>query len=262
MAVARRANTKTWQFVVVLALLALCVVPFYRLAYNILFIGYNWFGEMRLAIVFFAVMIRLLLYPVRMLAHYTRRLERKADAEYQQVSAMEDSPSRKDAEKNWLSRNRFILMFILVQLIIYLIVTFSSGRIFYSEFTQERTQDLLYSFVAEPEFPLNTTSWLPFVGLVDLSKVNHTLNIYATVGAGLVGLFEVIIHRKTRRRELFMLLVMYPVAAYLITVSVPAGFKLSLLSFSALTILAIFVEKGVVSLFRKLLGGGEKPVTV
>jgi len=261
-AVQGHVNTKSWQFVVVLALLALGVVPFYRLCYNLLFIGYNWFEEMRLAIVFFAVMIRFLLYPVRLLAHYTRRLERKADAEYQQVSAMGDSPARKDAEKNWLARNRFILMFILVQLIVYLVVTFSSGRIFYSEFTQERTQDLLYSFVAEPEFPLNTTSYLPLVGMVDLSEINHTLNIYATVGAALVGLFEVIVHRKTRRRELFMLLVMYPVAAYLITVNVPAGFKLSLLSFSALTILAIFVEKGSVSLFKKLLGGGEKPVSV
>jgi hypothetical protein len=245
-------RSKSYQFVILAVIFAVIAIPLYRLSYNILFIGYNLFGEMRLATVFFAVVTRILVYPVRILSVYTRRLEEKADQDYTRVADIKDPVARKTEEKNSLERHRHVLLFLIFQMAVYLLVAIISARMFAQAFTPQGTGELLYPFVAEPEFPLQTTDWIPLVGEVDLTKINNRLNFMSAAGAGLVGLFEVIVQGKTKRRELLMLLVGYPAGAYFLTSQVPSGFEFSLLVFEILTIAVIFVEKGLMSLWRRL----------
>lgn len=253
-----QTRRRSYRFILLFVVLALLYEPLFRFCYNLLFLGYDLFGEMRWAAIFFAVCIRLLSYPVRLLSIYTRHLEAKADRDHQSVEKIEDPLKRKAAEKNWLMRNQTVLLFLVFQLTFYIAIALISGRIFLSTLTPERTQGLLYQSVPEPEYPLSTVGWIPLVGEVDLTRVNNRLNFFSAIGAGIVGLFEVVIHRKTKKRELWMYLIGYPLGAYFITSQVPSGFEFSMVIFEALTILTIFVEKLFGSLFKRLLANPDR----
>jgi hypothetical protein len=253
-------KSKNYQFILLIILFGVLTIPLYRLSFNILFVGYNMFGELRMATVFYAVITRFLVYPVRVFSMYTRRLEERADQDFSHVKEVKDPLQRKEEEKKWLERNRHVLLFLIFQMAVYVLFALISGRIFIQAFTPEGMDKLLYPFVSMPDFPLQTTDWIPLIGDVDLTKINNQLNLMSAAGAGLVGLFEVVIHGKTKRRELLMLLVGYPAGAYFLTSQVPAGFEFSLIVFEILTIAVIFIEKGVAALWTKMTAFKENEI--
>ncbi|MGI5827861.1 MAG: hypothetical protein ACOX6V_02445 [Patescibacteria group bacterium] len=231
-----------------LILIVLATVAFFKywvaLSFNAIMFGYFIFREMRWATVIFAVIIRAILYP---LGRLRKRFEKKVDVAQDDLDTNVKSvkhPLLKDkAKRSWLAKYRSVLVFEWFCFCFYTMNALSVGYIFLKPFTEERVKSELFTQYLLPKFPLNTTGWIPLVGMVDLTEVNMPLNLISAIGAGLVGLVEVILHKKTTRKQLFMYLIMFPLGAYFITMWVPAGFEFTLVVFEALTILIVFAEK-------------------
>lgn len=216
------------------------------LAFNLIMLGYYIFGEMRYAIVVYAILIRIIMYPFGLFRKRLSKKTAKAEEELTQDVKIVSHPISKDkAKRIWLKKYKKILIFEWFSFCFYTMNALTVGWIFLRSFTPELTaQEIWFDFLM-PKFPLNTIGYIPLVGLVDLTKINMRLNLYSAIGAGLVGLAEVIMHKKTSRRQLIMYLIMFPLGAFFITMWVPSGFEFGLVIIELLTILIIVVEKMV-----------------
>jgi len=212
--------------------------------FNTIMTGYFLFSELRGATIFFAVILRILLYPLGYVKRTFDKRIRKAEEEFRKEARLTNNPLLKDKlRREWLSRNKKIVFFDWFYFCFYSMNAFVVGWIFLQPFTQARiNQGVLFDFLV-PKFPMTTESYIPLVGMADLTKINMTLNFLSAVGAFIVGIFEVTFHKKTRRKDLLMYLVMFPLGAYFITMWVPSGFEFSLIVFEILTVGIIIVEK-------------------
>ncbi len=216
----------------------------YRFCLNLVILGYYGFKEMRLGTVFFAVVLRIILYPLgRLKKRFDKRIK-KAKEEFKEKIKPISHPLQKDKYKRkWLASHQWVVCFDWFYFCFWSMNAFAVGWLFLQPFTLDRLEkELFFSFLL-PQFPLNTTSFIPIAGMVDLTKVNMTLNLMSAIGAGLVGLVEVIINKKQGKKELLMYLILFPLGAYFITIWVPSGFEFSLAIFEILTILIILIEK-------------------
>jgi len=247
---------KDWRsFAVLAAILAFIVFTFkywILFCFNTIMIGYFLFSELRGATIFFAVVLRILLYPLGYVKKTFDKRIRKAEEEFRKEARLTNNPLLKDKlRREWLARNKKVVFFDWFYFCFYSMNAFVVGWIFLQPFTQARIgQGVLFDFLV-PNFPMTTTSYIPLVGMADLTKINMTLNFLSAVGAFIVGAFEVTFHKKTRRKDLLMYLVMFPLGAYFITMWVPSGFEFSLIVFEILTIGIIIVEKiGETKIFK------------
>lgn len=214
--------------------------------FNTIMFGYLFFRELRGATIFFAIILRILLYPLGYIKKTFDKRIRRAEEEFKKEARATSNPLFKDKlRREWLVKNKKIVFFDWFYFCFYSMNAFVVGWIFLQPFTQERVANsVLFEFLI-PKFPITTTSYIPLVGMVDLTKINFTLNFISAVGAGIVGLFEIVLHQKRKRREMLMYLVMFPLGAYFITMWVPSGFEFSLIVFEVLTIGIIVTEKVV-----------------
>ncbi|HDS11467.1 MAG TPA: hypothetical protein ENN77_01035, partial [Candidatus Wirthbacteria bacterium] len=169
-------------FFVITLLVVLFARHWYKFCFNLVFIGYSYFEEMRMGIVFSAVVWRIALYPLRLLSHYFRRQEERVDAQHEKIMDIEDSVKRKLAQRQWLAKNQFILFFLWFKFCFDLMNALMVGLVFLDNFTPERVERTLYSFVSEPAFPLQTTNYIPLAGMVDLTKESPWLNFISALG--------------------------------------------------------------------------------
>jgi len=243
---------RTYQFVLVFLFIIFIARYWYQFLFNLVFIGYNIFEAMSWGIVFACILWRIFLYPQRIMGNYFSGQSKKADAEHEKVLAIQDDVKRKELQNQWFSKNHFVLVFMWFSFCFLIMNALMAGRIFFFEFTPERIAETLYTFVPEPDFPLNTTSWIPLVGQVDLTQINQRLNFISAVGVGVVGLADIIIHKKNSRRELIMLLFVFPLGAFLITSQVPSGFEFAMAVLEILTIFLILFEGLIGGMFKKM----------
>jgi hypothetical protein len=228
----------------IILLLAIAIYPiWYRLSFNIIFWGYNIFDEMRLAIVFYAIIFRILTYPFRLLQLSYKKKEEEIDAALEIVEKTDDDYLKKVKKYEVFNRYSNIIVLIFLQFTVMAIIWMTVGRIFIQNFTPERIEHELFSFVDEPSFPLNLTGWIPIAGMINLGVINQKLNFISAMAVAVVGLVDVIIHQKTERTQLIMLLVIFPAGAFFITSQVPSGFEWSMTVFEALTLVMIPIEK-------------------
>ena len=231
-----------------------------NLAYNLLIVGYFIFKEMRYAVLIYAIIIRIIMYPFGMLRKKMKAKTDIAEEEFAEQVTIEKHPVSKDkAKRKWLRKYKKILIFEWFAFCFYTINALSVGWIFLNDLSPEIVNPQLWFDFLIPVYPLNTTGYIPLVGMVDLTKVSLRLNLYSAIGAGLVGLAEVIINRKTNKKQLIMYLIMFPLGAYFITMWVPAGFEYALVIIEILTILIIIAEK-MVEFSQKLFSPPKKEV--
>ncbi|HNT30157.1 MAG TPA: hypothetical protein PKL83_04370 [bacterium] len=240
------------QFVIILAFFILTANWWYSLFFNIIFIGYDIFEEMRYSIVFFAIFLRIISYPLRLIGNSLSKKEKIADEEQELISQIKDDVTRKRQQQLWLKKHKNVLLFVWFNMGFSILNTLMVGRIFLENFTSDRTLPMLWSWVPRPDFPVQTLSWLPIVGMTDLSVINQKLNFISAIGAGVVGIAEVVIRGKTSKREIWMYLLAYPLGAYFITNQVPSGFEFTLICIEVLTLALIFIEKAAGSSLKRL----------
>lgn len=230
-----------------LLILFLCIFGFkfwYHLGFNLLFIGYFIFGEIRLATVFYAVISRIILYPSALIDKFLEKSFEQTEEKLSQIKKMEDVFEKNFQKKSLLNSKRASLLYSWFHLCFLTMNAVTIGAIFFQNFTKDKLASVLYtSFYLPKKFPINTSGYIPLVGMVDLSKPNMTLNLYSALGAGVVGLAEVIINKKIKRKELIKYIIFFPLGAYYLTYWVPSGFEFALVVFEGLTTLIIIGEK-------------------
>jgi len=233
----------------------------YKLCFNILFIGYFIFGEIRLASVFYAVLIRIILYPSALINKHFAKDSEETGEKYQEIQSIDNVLERAFQKKTLLRTKKILLAYSWFHLCLLTVNAITIGAIFFQDFTKEKLSQMLYSeFYVPKNFPVNTFAQLPIIGQVDLAIPNMTLNFYSAVGAGLVGLAEVLLNKKIKRRDLLKYLLLFPLGAYYLTFWVPSGFELTLLIFELLTFGIIVVENIAKSKFFKFVAGKEEKI--
>ena len=215
----------------------------YHLGFNILFIGYFLTGEIRLATVFYAVIIRIILYPSALIDKFLEKGFKQTGRKFSQIETINDVFEKNSQKKSLLNSKRATLLYSWFHLCFLTMNAVTIGAIFFQNFTEEKLKGVLYSlFYLPKKFPINTTGYIPLIGNVNLSQPNMTLNLYSAIGAGIVGLVEVVLNKKIKRKQLIKYIIFFPLGAYYLTYWVPSGFEFTLVVFESLTILIIIVE--------------------
>jgi len=219
--------------------------PFFNILVGLYWLVGRLFSEpdMGIAVILFAVAVRLILLPIDMLGE-------RSDEEKFQISEkikklrhdLESDPILQRSEIKKVMRQSpgaiiSELFSVLIQLIIILILY----RIFTTGLEGEDLH-LIYPFMPQIREPIN----LMFLGKFDLSKTNSALNIIQSL---MIALSE-IIHLnfqaiKPSRRDFISLVILFPIVCYGVFIFLPAGKKVFII-----TSLAFGV---VVSLVRQLL---------
>lgn len=232
----------------------------YIFTFNILMVGYYLFKELRLATVFYAVILRIIMTPIgKILGHY-EKLAEEAEVKYKELTSNTNNPLvLAKVAKDWFKANKKTVLWNFFNLCFYCMHAFAIGFIFLHPFSKGRVDELLkIKSIYPPYVPLNTQCWIPLIGQVDLAKYSPELNLTSAIGAAIVGLFQVILNKKTETKQMLMYLIGFPIGAYLITRVVPSGFEFALTIFELLSIILTGFQWAV-----KKTGGGqpEKAVT-
>jgi ABC-type multidrug transport system fused ATPase/permease subunit len=224
----------------------------YRFGFNLLMIGYFIFHEMRMATVFYATVLRIIMYPIGQIKKSSDKKVSKAEEELlKEMKGVENKLIVAEKKREWLGRHKWIAMFNWFYLCFYTINAVVIGSIFFKPFTYARVKEQLYLESIKFTFPLKTVGFIPLVGMVDLSKINMKLNFISAVGVGMVGLAEIVLNRKTSKRQLLMYGVMFPLGAFFLTMWVPSGFEFAFAIFALLTVLLIIGEN-LIKLRKKI----------
>jgi len=231
-----------------------------QLGFNLIFFGYLFFREMRLSTVFYAVLIRIILYPFALINKHLNKTIKQTEEKYEEITKIRDIFEKKYEKKSLLRKKRLVLLYSWFYLCFLTMNAVTVGYIFFQQFTEEKLSQILYHpFILPKKFPIKTTAYLPFVGMVDLAKPNMTLNLYSAIGAGLVGIIELTINKKRGRNQLLKYLVFFPLGAYFLTYWVPCGFEFSLIIFEALTIALILIENLTKTQVFQTVAGKQTP---
>lgn len=234
-------------FFVAAVILIFCIWAFKywaQLGFNLLFLAYSLTSDMRVAIIFYATMIRIILYPSALVKKHLSKDIEKTEEKYQGLRGIKKKFERDERIAKFVSVRKKMLAFSWFHLCFLTMNAVTIGYIFFQNFTRERLNDFLWTDLFMPKnFPINTTGYLPVVGQVDFSKPNMRLNFWSAVGAGVVGLVEILFNKKTSKRQLVKYLVFFPLGAYFLTYWVPCGFEFALIVFEVLTVGIILAEK-------------------
>ncbi len=240
----KKKGVNAWIFLVLLLVVVFGYPYWHDFAFNLVFIGYNWFGDMRLASVFFAVILRAIMYPLRIMGLRADKQIHDAEKLNNRISEIDNSIERKTKQRVLLSRYKWALVFLWFNTCFFIMNAYAVHVIFVTHFSPETVQARLYPFVQEPAFPLVTNSYIPVINrMVDLTKPSALLDLYASIGAALTGAMEVIIHKKHTKRDVLLYLVCYPLVAFNLNWVTKAGFEWTLICFEVLTVALIILEK-------------------
>ncbi|OIP96972.1 hypothetical protein AUK40_04235 [Candidatus Wirthbacteria bacterium CG2_30_54_11] len=234
----------SYALIIILLVIIFGYSHWYRFCFNLFFIGYNWLGDMRLATVFFAVFLRLVLLPFRFGNRHFEHKIKEAEAREATLSQVSDPVIRKARQRELLQRFKPAINFMWFDFCFFAMNAYVIHKLFVTHFTPDIVLPRLYHFVQIPDFPLITTSFIPLVGrVIDLTKRSQILDVYASCGAAITGLFEIVLHKKYTKRDLLLYLVLYPGVAFNMNWFVRGGFTWTLICFEVLTVVMIILEK-------------------
>ncbi len=213
----------------------------YQPFFNIL-VGLYWITgqflqqpDMGIAVILFAVAVRLILLPFDLISE-------RSDEEKFQIS-QKIKKIKKEHSDNLIRQKEEIrktmrqspgailseVFTVAIQLTIIIVLY----RIFTTGLEGEDLH-LLYSFMPFIKEPVN----LLFLGQYDLSHTNSTLNLIQSVMIALSEFLHLSLSPiKSSRREFLSLVVIFPVACFLVFIFLPAGKKVFIISSLCFTIL-------------------------
>lgn len=219
----------------------------YQPFFNIL-IGLYWLvgrlfpePDMGIAVILFAVAVRVILLPIDMLGERSDEEKFQISEKIKKIKKEHSSdPVKLKLESKRVMRQSpgaivSEIFNVLIQLLIILILY----RIFKTGLEGEDLH-LIYSFMPQIQEPIN----LMFLGKYDLSKTNSALNL---IQSALIALSE-IIHLnfsvvKPSRRDFISLVIIFPVVCYAVFIFLPAGKKVFIITSLAFGIVVTLVKQ-------------------
>ncbi len=213
----------------------------YQPFFNIL-VGIYWLTgkfleipDMGIAVIFFAIAVRLILLPFDLIADRSDEEKFQVSEKIKQLKKEHsDNPMRLKEEIRRVMRQSPGAIFseifsVVVQLTIIVVLY----RIFTTGLEGEDLH-LLYSFMPSIDLPIN----LLFLGKYDLSHTNSTLNLIQSLMIASSEFIHLKISPiKSSRREFLSLVVIFPMVCFLVFIFLPAGKKVFIISSLAFTII-------------------------
>lgn len=211
--------------------------PFFNILVGIYYLTSKFLVEpdMGIAVIFFAVAVRLILLPFDMIAERSDEDKYKIAQRIQQI--------KKDYSDNPIAQKEQIKVTMrqspgaIISELFTVLVQFTIIIVLYRIFTTGLEGDdmhLLYSFMPKISEPVN----LLFLGKYDLSHTNPTLNLIQSLMISLNEFLHLSFSPvKPTKREFLSLVVIFPVMCFLVFMLLPAGKKVFIISSLAFTII-------------------------
>lgn len=213
----------------------------YQPFFNIL-VGLYWITsqislepDMGIAVILFAVAVRLILLPIDLVAERSDEDKFKISEKIKLLKKEYfDNPIRlKEETRKVMHQSPGAIFSEIFSVVVQLTIIVVLYRIFTTGLEGE-DMHLLYSFMPYIKEPVN----LMFLGKYDLSHTNSTLNIIQSL---MIGISEFIHLRfsplKSSRHEFFSLVIIFPIVCFLVFMFLPAGKKVFIISSLAFTII-------------------------
>lgn len=219
--------------------------PFFNILIGLYWVVGRLFAQpdMGIAVIFFAVAVRLILLPIDLLGEQSDEEKFQISEKIKRLKKELDSdPIRQKAEiRNVMRQSPGAIVSEVFNVLIQLIIILILYRIFTTGLEGEDLH-LIYPFMPPIKLPIN----LMFLGKYDLSRTNSTLNL---IQSGMIALSE-IIHLnfqavKPSRRDFISLVLIFPIVCYAIFIFLPAGKKVFIITSLAFGIIVKLVKQGL-----------------
>ena len=204
--------------------------------------------DMGIAVIFFAIAVRIILLPFDLIAERSDDDKLKIANQIKQINKdYTDNPIiQRDKIKQVMRQSPGAIF----SEVFSVLVQFTIIIVLYRIFTTGLEGDdihLLYSFMPSVAEPIN----LLFLGKYDLSHTNSTLNLIQSL---MIALNEYL-HLNTSpvkpsRRDFFSLVVVFPVVCFLVFMFLPAGKKVFIISSLAFSIILRLIKHGSYLVFK------------
>lgn len=231
---------------------------FFRPLFNFLVIIYNFmpvYKDLGIAVIIFVILMRIVLLPLRQKTKESKPKQEKMMKELEKAKEKYrySAIAYRKAEKAIIKKYRGTVNLRLIDLFIEGIYFAMLWRIF-GVTLPERQWQYLYTSVPAPQEPMNLT----FLNMIDLTQVSLTLNLITAVGLFVVLFFHNLFKPQKSNRYDYIIMIWAPVAAYFITMFVPAGDEFFFGVTEAIELILIFNDQAP-KLFKKL-GFKEAPI--
>jgi len=231
---------------------------FFRPLFNFLIIIYNLmpvYKDLGIAVIIFVILMRIVLLPLRQKTKKSKPKQEKMMKELEKAKEKYkySAINYRKAEKAIIKKYRGTVNLRLIDLFIEGIYFAMLWRIF-GMTLPERQWQYLYTAVSVPQEPMNLT----FLNMIDLTEVNLMLNTITAVGLFVVLFFHNLFKPQKANRYDYIIMIWAPVAAYFITMFVPAGNEFFFGVTEAVELILIFNDQ-TPKLFKKL-GFKESPI--
>ncbi len=196
--------------------------------------------DMGIAVIFFAVAVRIILLPFDLIA------ERSDEEKYQiakRVNQLKqdyvDNPMElRDQIRKVMRQSPGAIFSEMFTVVIQLTIIVVLYRIF-STGLEGEDMHLMYSFMPAVEEPIN----LFFIGKYDLSHTNSTLNLIQSVMIAISEYIHLNLSPvKPSRREFLSLVVIFPIVCFLVFMFLPSGKKVFIIASLGFTIVLRLIK--------------------
>lgn len=231
---------------------------FFRPLFNFLVAIYNFmpvYKDLGIAVIIFVILMRIVLLPLRQKTRESKPDQEKIMKELEKAREKYkySALGYRRAEKAIIKKHRGTINLRLIDLFIEGVYFAMLWRIFGATFP-EREWQYLYSFVSTPGEPMNLT----FLNMLDLTKVSLLLNTITAIGLFVVLFFHNLFKPEKTNRYDYIIMIWAPVAAYFITMFVPAGDEFFFGVTEAIELILIFNDQ--MPKFYQKLGFKEAPI--
>ncbi len=211
--------------------------PFFNILVGLYYITGQIMSEpdMGIAVIFFAVAVRLILLPIDLVSERSDEDKFKISEKIKLLKKEHsDNPMRlKEEIRKTMRQSPGAIISEVFSVIVQLTIIVVLYRIFTTGL-EGADMHLLYSFMPYIKEPIN----LMFLGQYDLSHTNSTLNIIQSLMIALSEYVHLSLSPvKSSRKEFYSLVVIFPVVCFLVFMFLPAGKKVFIISSLAFTIL-------------------------
>ncbi len=216
--------------------------PFFNILVGLYSLTENFLDvpDMGIAVIFFAVAVRLILLPFDLISERSDEEKYKISEKIKQLKKeYPDNPIMlRDQTRLIMRQSPGAILSEMFTVIIQLTIIIVLYRIFSTGLEGEDLH-LIYSFMPSIQEPIN----LMFLGKYDLSHTNSTLNLIQSV---MIALNEYL-HLNTSpikpsRREFLSLVVIFPVVCFLVFMFLPSGKKVFIIASLGFTVVLRLIK--------------------
>lgn len=211
--------------------------------------------DMGIAVIFFAVAVRLILLPIDLVSERSDEDKFKISEKIKFLKKeYSDNPMRlKEEIRKTMRQSPWAIVSEIFSVVIQLTIILVLYRIFTTGL-EGADMHLLYSFMPFIKEPIN----LMFLGKYDLSRTNSTLNLIQSLMIALSEYLHLSLSPiKSSRREIFSLVIIFPVVCFLIFMFLPAGKKVFIIASLAFSILVRLFKHASYLYFASKQSGKE-----